>query len=66
LADLPLLTCETKDLARTNIQDGTESGRVGALARQWIAMDDHIRGALEFAKQVLPAGSRNLRRTKAT
>ncbi|MCK9816967.1 integrase domain-containing protein [Pseudomonas sp. MAFF 302046] len=60
LADLPRLSLEAKDLARINIQDGTKGGRAGASAPRWIAVDDHIRGALEFARLVSPAGSRNL------
>lgn len=60
LADLPRLSREAGSLARINIQDGTKGGRAGASAPRWIAVDHHIRGALEFAKQVSPAGSRNL------
>ncbi|MCS4285827.1 integrase [Pseudomonas sp. BIGb0278] len=60
LADLPRLTREADDLGRINIQDGTKGGRSGASAPRWIAVDDHIRGALGFARQVSPAGSRNL------
>ncbi|PBJ25521.1 Tyrosine recombinase XerC [Pseudomonas ogarae] len=60
LADLSRLSLEAKDLARINIQDGTKGGRAGASAPRWIAVDDHIRGALEFARLVSPAGSRNL------
>ncbi|SOQ04152.1 integrase domain-containing protein [Pseudomonas syringae] len=60
LADLPRLSLEAKDLARINIQDGTKGGRAGASAPRWIAVDDHIRGALEFARLVSPTGSRNL------
>lgn len=60
LADLPRLSCEANDLGRINIQDGTKGGRAGASAPRWITVDDHIRGALEFAQQVSPAGSRNL------
>ncbi|MEG0635040.1 MAG: integrase, partial [Pseudomonas sp.] len=47
-------------LGRINIQDGTKGGRSGASAPRWIAVDDHIRDALEFARQVSPGGSRNL------
>ncbi|WP_338742995.1 integrase domain-containing protein [Pseudomonas sp. KK18] len=60
LADLPRLSREAESLAKINIQDGTKGGRAGASAHRWIEVDDHIRGALEFAKQVSPAGSRNL------
>ena len=60
LADLPRLSREAESLAKINIQDGTKGGRTGASAHRWIEVDDHIRGALEFAKQVSPAGSRNL------
>jgi len=60
LADLPRLSREAESLAKINIQDGTKGGHAGASAHRWIAVDDHIRGALEFAKQVSPAGSRNL------
>ena len=60
LADLPRLSREANELGRINIQDGTKGGRVGASAPRWIAMDDHVRGALAFARQVSPAGSRNL------
>lgn len=60
LADLPRLSREAESLAKINIQDGTKGGRAGASAHRWITVDDHIRGALEFAKQVSPAGSRNL------
>ncbi|MDO7897300.1 integrase domain-containing protein [Pseudomonas citrulli] len=60
LADLPRLTREANDLGRINIQDGTKGGRSGASAPRWIAVDDHIQGALGFARQVSPAGSHNL------
>ncbi|KPA92326.1 Integrase [Pseudomonas asplenii] len=60
LADLSRLSREANDLGRINIQDGTKGGRSGASAPRWIAVDDHVRGALEFAWQVSPAGSRNL------
>ena len=60
LADLPRLSREAENLAKINIQDGTKGGRAGALAHRWITVDDHIRGALEFARLVSPAGSRNL------
>lgn len=60
LADLPRLNREANQLGRINIQDGTKGGRAGASAPRWIAVDDHVRGALGFARQVSPAGSRNL------
>ncbi|MGV5526048.1 integrase domain-containing protein [Pseudomonas sp. XP1] len=60
LADLPRLSREANALGRINIQDGTKGGRNGASAPRWIAVDDHIRGALGFARQVSPAWSRNL------
>lgn len=60
LADLPRLSHEANVLGRINIQDGTKGGRAGASAPRWIAVDDHVRGALGFAQQVSPAGSRNL------
>ena len=37
-----------------------KGGRAGALAPRWIAVDDHVREALGFARRVSPAGSRNL------
>lgn len=60
LADVPRLSREANELGRINIQDGTKGGRSGASAPRWIAVDDHIRGALRFARQVSPAGSHNL------
>ncbi|KTC32835.1 integrase [Pseudomonas putida] len=60
LADLPRLSREAKELGRINIQDGTKGGRAGASAPRWISVDEHVRGALGFAKQVSPVGSRNL------
>lgn len=60
LADLPRLSREASNLGRINIQDGTKGGRAGASAPRWIAVDDHVQSALEFARQVSPAGSRNL------
>lgn len=60
LADLSRLSREANDLGRINIQDGTKSDRAGASAPRWIAVDDHVRSALEFAQQVSSAGSRNL------
>ncbi|MCO7520947.1 MULTISPECIES: integrase domain-containing protein [unclassified Pseudomonas] len=60
LADLPRLSREAKELGRINIQDGTKGDRAGATAPRWISVDNHVRGAIEFARQVSPAGSRNL------
>lgn len=60
LADLPRLSREANDLGRINIQDGTKGGRAGASAPRWITVDDHVQGALRFARQVSPAGGRNL------
>ncbi len=60
LADLPRLSREANDLGRINIQDGTKGGRTGASAPRWIAVNDHVKGALELARQISPAGSRNL------
>ena len=60
LADLPRLCREASDQGRINIQDGTKGGRTGASAPRWIAVDDHVRGVLGFARQVSSAGSRNL------
>lgn len=60
LANLSRLSREANGLGRINIQDGTKGGRAGASAPRWIAVDDHIRGALGFARQASPAGSRNL------
>ncbi len=60
LADLPRLSREANGLGRINIQDGTKGGRAGASAPRWIAVDDHVQSALEFARRVSPAGSRNL------
>ncbi|MFP3406683.1 integrase domain-containing protein [Pseudomonas sp. SIMBA_065] len=60
LADLPRLSREARDVGKINIQDGTKGGRAGATAPRWIPVDDYVRGALEFARQVSPTGSRNL------
>ena len=60
LADLPRLSREACDLGRINIQDGTKGGRAGASAPRWIAVDDRVLGALEFAREMSPASSRNL------
>lgn len=60
LADLPRLSREAEACGKVNIQDGTKGGRAGASAPRWITVDDHVRGALELARRVSPAGSRNL------
>ncbi|WP_313645792.1 integrase domain-containing protein, partial [Pseudomonas sp.] len=60
LADLPRLSREANDLGRINIQDGTKGGRAGAPAPRWIAVDGQVQDALKFARQISPAGSRNL------
>ncbi|QPN47956.1 integrase domain-containing protein [Priestia aryabhattai] len=60
LADLPRLSREANGLGRINIQDGTKGGRAGASAPRWIAADHHVQDALWLARQVSPAGSRNL------
>ncbi|WP_444757598.1 integrase domain-containing protein [Pseudomonas sp. A014] len=60
LADLSRLSREAEVFDKINIQDGTKGGRAGASAPRWIAVEDHVRGALGFARQVSPAGSRNL------
>lgn len=60
LADLPRLNREANDLGRINIQNGTKGGRAGASAPRWITVDDDVREALGFARQVSPVGSHNL------
>ena len=60
LTDLPRLSREAKDLGKIRIQDGTKDGRAGASAPHWIAVNDHVKDALELARRVSPAGSRNL------
>ena len=60
LADLSRLSREANEFGRINIQDGTKGGRSGASAPRWITVDDHVREALEFARQISPMGSRNL------
>ncbi|HEK1689677.1 TPA: integrase domain-containing protein [Pseudomonas putida] len=60
LADLPRISREAEVFDKINIQDGTKGGRAGASAPRWIAVDEHVRGAIEFARQVSPVGSRNL------
>ncbi len=59
LADLPRLTREAL-AERINIQDGCKGGRSGAFAPRWISVTDEINYALDYARQVSPAGSRNL------
>lgn len=58
LADLPRLTRESVT-GRINIQDGCKGGRSGAFAHRWISVTDEIIYALDYARQVSPAGSRN-------
>ncbi|WP_070086298.1 integrase domain-containing protein [Pseudomonas sp. NBRC 111126] len=60
LADLPRLSREANELGRINIQDGTKGGRAGASAPRWIAVNDDVREALGFSRQVSPVGSHNL------
>ncbi len=60
LADLPRLNREAKAFGRINIQDGTKGGRAGASAPRWIVVNDNVRGALEFARQVSPVANHNL------
>jgi len=60
LADLPRLSREAEAWGKINIQNGTKGGRAGASAPRWISVDEHVRAALGFARQVSPAGSRNL------
>ncbi|MCX5507613.1 integrase domain-containing protein [Pseudomonas sp. BJa3] len=60
LADLPRLSGEAEKLGKINIQDGTKGGRSGASAPRWITVDNNVRDALWFARQVSSAGSSNL------
>ncbi|SMC43628.1 integrase domain-containing protein [Pseudomonas sp. URIL14HWK12:I5] len=62
LADLPRLHHEAKHLGRINIQEGTKGGRSGASAPRWILANEEINAALQMAREVSPAGSRNLLR----
>ncbi|MFT5766655.1 MAG: hypothetical protein ACI9DH_000472 [Halioglobus sp.] len=55
LADLPRLTREAVNI-RINIQDGCKGGRSGAFAPRWISVTDQILYALDYARQVSPAG----------
>lgn len=59
LADLPRLTRESVT-GHINIQDGCKGGRSGAFAPRWISVTDEILYALDYARQVSPASSRNL------
>lgn len=59
LADIPRLTREAVN-KKINIQDGCKGGRSGAFAPRWISVTDEILYALNYARQVSPAGSRNL------
>ncbi|QYN02369.1 integrase domain-containing protein [Pseudomonas protegens] len=60
LADLPRLQREAKHLGRINIQEGTKGGRSGASAPRWIIANEEINTALQLAREVSPAGNRNL------
>ncbi|RAS23612.1 MULTISPECIES: integrase domain-containing protein [unclassified Pseudomonas] len=60
LAHLPRLSGEAEKFGKINIQDGTKGGRSGASAPRWITVDNNVRDALRFARQVSSAGSSNL------
>ncbi|WP_025754274.1 MULTISPECIES: integrase domain-containing protein [unclassified Pseudomonas] len=60
LADLPRLHREAKHLGRINIQDGTKGGRSGASAPRWIIANEDVNAALQLAREMSPASSRNL------
>ncbi|MGP4956351.1 integrase domain-containing protein [Pseudomonas helleri] len=60
LVDLPRLHREAERLGRINIQDGTKGGRSGASAPRWIAANEEVKAALQFARKASPTGSRNL------
>lgn len=60
LANLPRLHREAKHLGRINIQDGTKGGRSGASAPRWIIANEEVKAALQLAREVSPAASRNL------
>ncbi|MND36807.1 Tyrosine recombinase XerC [compost metagenome] len=60
LADLPRLQREAEQLGRINIQDGTKGGRSGASAPRWIIVNNEVSGAILFARNASPRGSRNL------
>lgn len=65
LADLPRLTREAHN-NRINVQDGCKGGRSGAFAPRWISVTDETLYALDYARQVSPAGSQNLLRSNET
>ncbi|HDS1779768.1 TPA: integrase domain-containing protein [Pseudomonas putida] len=60
LADLPRLHREAKYVGRINIQDGTKGGRSGVSAPRWVIASEEVKAALQLAREVSPAGSRNL------
>ncbi|WP_454867509.1 integrase domain-containing protein [Pseudomonas farris] len=60
LADLPRLHREAEHLGRINIQDGTKGGRSGASAPRWVAVNEEVKAALQFARKASPPRSRNL------
>jgi len=60
LADLPRLHREAEHLGRINIQDGTKGGRSGASAPRWVAVNEEVKVALQFARKASPPRSRNL------
>ena len=60
LADLPRLHREAEHFGRINIQDGTKGGRSGASAPRWIIANEEVNAALQLAREVSPASSRNL------
>jgi Phage integrase family. len=60
LANLPRLHREAKQMGRINILDGTKGGRSGASAPRWIIVNEEVNAALQRAREVSPAGSRNL------
>ncbi|MGE7964284.1 integrase domain-containing protein [Pseudomonas sp. NPDC089918] len=60
LADLPRLHREAEHFGRINIQDGTKGGRSGASAPRWVAVNEAVKAALQFARKVSPPRSRNL------
>jgi len=60
LADLPRLHREAEHLGRINIQDGTKGGRSGTSAPRWVAVNEEVKAALQFARKASPPRSRNL------
>jgi hypothetical protein len=60
LADLPRLHREAEHLGRINIQDGTKGGRSGTSAPRWVAVNEEVKAALQFARKTSPPRSRNL------